>query len=134
MTNLPFKALRTHPWCFVIIDTLHLTHCVRPGVVQWPDVASVDARLAALGCKLLFLEVSPRTIWERGIKPRMNEQFLLQYARKFGRTHEEIHEYFTQEQETLLTLFAQSTMPKLRWDNGQSKKITLDTAHDFWVS
>jgi hypothetical protein len=22
-------------WCFVSIDTLHLTHCVRPGVVQW---------------------------------------------------------------------------------------------------
>src|SRR5271163_1393730 len=25
----------TRPWCFVLLDTLHLTHCVRPGVVQW---------------------------------------------------------------------------------------------------
>src|SRR5258708_17595248 len=23
------------PWCFVIADTLHLTHCVRPGIVKW---------------------------------------------------------------------------------------------------
>lgn len=28
------------PWCFVVIDTLHLTHCVRPGVVKWGDVAA----------------------------------------------------------------------------------------------
>jgi hypothetical protein len=32
------------PWCFVIVDTLHLTHCVRPGVVKWSDVAEVDER------------------------------------------------------------------------------------------
>jgi septin family protein len=25
----------TRPWCFVLVDTLHLTHCVRPGVVAW---------------------------------------------------------------------------------------------------
>src|SRR5579872_4190508 len=32
------------PSCFVLVDTLHLTHCVRPGVVSAPDVAAVDAR------------------------------------------------------------------------------------------
>jgi hypothetical protein len=51
-------------------------------------------RLAALGCKLLFLEASADSIWERGIVPRMNEQFIREYAQEFGRTHEEIHQYF----------------------------------------
>src|SRR5579871_6163567 len=61
----------TRPWCFLLMDTLHLTHCVRPGVVKWKDVATYDARLAALGCKLLFLRTSPKELWERGIKPRV---------------------------------------------------------------
>jgi thymidylate kinase len=124
----------TRPWCFVIVDTLHLTHCVRPGVVRWPDVASIDARLAALGCKLLFLQVSPATIWERGIVTRMKEQFVLNYSKKFGRTHEEIHEYFVKEQETLLKLFAHSVMPKLQWDNDQAKENALDAAYNLWMS
>jgi hypothetical protein len=64
------------PWCFVLIDTLHLTHCVRPGVVKWGDVERFDSRLAELGCKLCFLRVSPVAIWERGITPRQNEQFI----------------------------------------------------------
>src|SRR5580693_6516957 len=76
----------SRPWCFVIVDTLHLTHCVRPGIVRWSDVEPYDQRLAALGCKTLFLQGSADTIWERGIKPRLDQQFIQEYARKFGRT------------------------------------------------
>jgi thymidylate kinase len=124
----------TRPSCFVIIDTLHLTHCVRPGVVEWENVEPFDRRLAALGCKLLFLEVSPVSIWERGIKPRMNGQFILQYAQKFGRTNDEIHGYFVKEQEALTKLFARSMMAKLRFDNEQAQESALDTAYDLWMS
>jgi hypothetical protein len=85
------------PWCFVLIDTLHLTHCVRPGVVRWSDVESFDRQLAALGCKLLFLRATPATLWERGLVPRVGAQFIEEYARKFGRTHEEIHQHFVRE-------------------------------------
>src|SRR5580700_250826 len=81
----------TRPWCFVLVDTLHLTHCVRPGVVKWNDVEAFDRRLAGVGCKLLFLQGTPATISERGITPRADQQFIREYARKFGRTHEEIH-------------------------------------------
>ena len=104
----------TRPWCFLLIDTLHLTHCVRPGVAKWNDVGPYDARLAELGCKLVFLQTSPKDIWERGIKPRMKEQFILEYARKFGGTAEEIHEYFVREQDAMVRLFSRSAMPKLR--------------------
>lgn len=124
----------TRPWCFAVIDTLHLTHGVRPGVVNWENVASFDGRLAALGCKLLFLQVSPPIIWERGIKPRANEQFILQYAKKFGRSNEEIHAYFVNEQEILAKLFLQSAMPKLCLSNGDPEpERNIDAAYEFWA-
>jgi hypothetical protein len=124
----------SRPWCFVILDTLHLTHCVRPGVVKWPDVAPIDRRLAALGCKLLMLSSSPQTIWQRGIVPRVEEQFLLEYARKFGKNHHEIHSYFVREQETLADLFSRSAMPKLVMTADRPLDRSLDAAYSFWVN
>lgn len=121
------------PWCFVIIDTLHLTHCVRPGVAKWDDVAPIDRRLAALGCKLLSLHASPPTIWERGIVPRTNEQFLLEYAKKFGQTHEAMHAYFVGEQETLSGLFSQSMMRKAHIQSDGTMESVLDEAYRFWT-
>jgi hypothetical protein len=120
-------------WCFVILDTLHLTHCVRPGVVRWGDVAPIDGRLAALGCSLLALRASPQTIWERGIVPRANEQFLLEYAKKFGQTHEEMHAYFVREQETLSGLFKQSAMRKTQMQSDGTIESVLDEAYRFWT-
>ncbi|HTS35133.1 MAG TPA: hypothetical protein VMH04_05635 [Candidatus Solibacter sp.] len=122
------------PWCFVVMDSLHLTHCVRPGVVKWADVKSFDRRLAALGCKLLFLQVTPATIWERGIKPRVNEQFIRGYAQKFGRTHEEIHRYFVNEQQTLMELFDQSSMCKVRLANDSQDQTKADATYNFWCA
>lgn len=122
----------TRPWCFVIIDALHLTHCVRPGVVKWDDVKSVDRRLAALDCKLLFLKASPSALWERGIMPRVNEQFM-QYARKFGESHEAIHRYFVEEQDILAELFTRSSMPKLILNNENAAERMLSKAAAFWA-
>jgi hypothetical protein len=121
------------PWCFVLIDSLHLTHCVRPGIVQWSDVAPFDDRLAALGCKLLFLQTSPASLWERGILPRQNEQFIQQYAKKFGDTAEEIHRHFVKEQETLDDLFAHSSMPKLFMENDAAPEAVQEKAFSFWT-
>jgi hypothetical protein len=123
----------TRPWCFALVDTLHLTHCVRPGVVNWSDVAPFDRRLAAVGCKLLFLQAAPAVIWERGIKPRADQQFIQEYARKFGRTNEEIHGYFVREQETLLSLFSRSVMPKLPLQNDEAPNHVLEEALRFWI-
>jgi len=129
-------AVQEHakPWCFVILDTLHLTHCVRPGVVRWSDVEAFDRALAGLGCKLCFLHAQPHTIWERGIVPRANEQFLQQYARKFGHTPERIHRYFVREQERMLELFARSAMAKLRIEEIHVDDSVLSDVFRFWQS
>jgi len=121
------------PWCFVVIDALHLTHCVRPGVAKWKDVEVFDQRLAAIGCKLLFLKVSPPAILERGIKPRVNEQFIREYARKFGQSHQEIHNYFVREQETLAELFERSVMPKRLLNNETEPESALAAACSLWT-
>jgi hypothetical protein len=120
------------PWCFVLIDTLHLTHCVRPGVVQWSDVEAVDQRLASLGCKLCFLQLSSTATWERGITPRVKEQFIQKYAQKFGRTLAEIHQYFVCEQETLADLFSRSAMQKLTLQNDGAPGHAVEDVQRFW--
>ncbi len=121
------------PWCFVIVDTLHLTHCVRPGVVKWTDVVSVDRRLAALGCKLLLLKASPETIWKRSIEARADQQFLLEYSKKFGKNHDEIHAYFVREQQTLADLFSHSIMRKRLVQNDGTVNHALDEVYQFWM-
>jgi hypothetical protein len=121
------------PWCFVILDTLHLTHCVRPGVVKWGEVKEFDARLAAVGCKLVVLQAAPATIWERGIAPRVNEQFLLEYAKKFGRNHEEIHQYFVREQERIRELYERSVMAKRMMQSESEPESSIEDAYEFWA-
>jgi hypothetical protein len=123
----------SRPWCFVLLDTLHVTHCVRPGVVKWGDVELFDRRLADLGCKLLFLQGSPATIWERGILPRAGDQFIQEYAKKFGRTHEEIHGYFVREQEKLGELFSRSVMRKKVVQSDGALDGLLEEAFAFWT-
>ena len=122
------------PWCFVIIDTLHLTQCVRPGTLQWSDVVSVDNRMAMLGCKLVSLRASSEHLWQRGIEPRKNEPFLLNYAKKFGQTNEEIHAYFVREQEILADLFSRSFMRKLLVANDAPVENNLEEIYQFWLA
>jgi hypothetical protein len=122
----------TPPWCFVLIDTLHLTHCMRPGVLKWADVEIFDRRLAALGCKLAFLQISEGALWQRGIAPRANEQFM-QYATKFGGSPKEIHRYFVSEQQALVQLFEQSVMPKLLLNNDLPPETATSALQAFWT-
>jgi GTPase SAR1 family protein len=129
------KCVQEHdrPWCFVVVDSLHLTHCVRPGVVQWNDVEHFDRRLASIGCKLLFLQATASAIRERGIQPRINQQFIREYSKKFGRSHDEMHSYFVNEQKTLAQLFTQSSMPKRLMNGDCEPEATLDAAYSFWT-
>src|SRR5579883_3405159 len=108
------RSVRDHQRaaCFAIVDTLHLTHCVWPGRVQWRDVAPIDERLGRIGCKLLFLEGSPQTIRARGIEAAAGTQFLTEYAQKFGSTSNELCAYFVREQASIEELAARSSMQR----------------------
>lgn len=121
-----------HPSCYVLVDTLHLTHCLRPGIVRWCDVEDVDRRLAALGCKLLVLSATARVVRERTIDARDETQFLHEYARKFGRTADELHAHFVREGEVFAELYDRSAMPRLTLSNDGELDDILDAADAFW--
>ncbi|MDT4898940.1 MAG: hypothetical protein QOH25_4017 [Acidobacteriota bacterium] len=118
--------------CFVLIDTLHLTHCLRPGVLTWEDVAAFDRRLAHLGCRLLVLQAGAEVVWERSIESRTTWSFLRNYMSKFGRTDEELHKYFMYEQEQFAEMFEKSAMPKLLMPNDGDVESITGAAYKFW--
>jgi hypothetical protein len=123
------------PKFFAIVDTLYLTHCHRPGVLTWKDAAAIDRRLAMLGAKLLFLHASPSTLWERGILPRQNDQFITGYAkRKWGQTLEAIHRYFVGEQESMRATLPKTQLAHHVMDVDGDLSSYLDAAYQFWLS
>lgn len=122
----------TRASCFVLVDTLHLTHCLRPGVLTWQEVAEFDRRLAATGCKLIVLQATPEVVWERSIKARADWPFLLDYAVRFGRTHEELHKYWLSEQQQFAQMSERSAMPKLLISNNGVVESITDEAYNFW--
>ncbi|HKF54784.1 MAG TPA: hypothetical protein VKJ45_05060, partial [Blastocatellia bacterium] len=117
----------------VLIEGLHLTHCLRPGVLTWKDAVTVDQRLAAAHCKLLLLRGTDETIWSRAIQARAGWEFL-EYARKFGRTDPDLHAHFVAEQKRSDAMFAQSAMPKASIQNDGALQDAVDYAYEFWHS
>ncbi len=118
--------------CFALVDTLHLTHCLRPGVLAWQEAAAFDRRLARLGCKLIVLQAEAAVVWERSIEARTSWSFLRNYMSKFGRTDEELHRYFMYEQEQFAGMFEKSMMPKRLMPNDGDVESIEDEAYRFW--
>lgn len=58
---------------------------------------------------------------------------LLEYAKKFGKNHNEVHEYFVGEQRSLADLFWSSAMPKLLLQNEDGVESSADRAYRFWI-
>jgi hypothetical protein len=119
--------------CFVLIDCLHLTHCLRPGILTWEDAVPVDRRLAAIGCKLLLLNGKEETIRSRTIHGRSASQFLTEYALKFGETFDKIHAYFVSEQAEFVRMFQQSALEKRMLENDGSLDNIVEEAYAFWM-
>lgn len=118
-----------------VVDTLHLTHCHRPGVLAWEQVSPLDQRLARLGARLLFLHGAAETIWERGIIPRRDEEFITEYAcPRFGATLEDIHRYFVAEQERMRRLLANTAMTYREIDADDAIDRNVKEAYEFWLA
>lgn len=62
----------------------------------------------------------------------MSEQFILQYAKKFGKDLQEIHQYLVEEQESLGQMFAKSEMPKLKFQSEALEEDKVDAAYKLW--
>jgi len=122
------------PPLMCIIETLHLTLAVRPGLLSREQTLDFDAKLSGIGCKLIFIRVSPRTLWERCIWQRRKNGFITIYSQKYGDTLEEIFDYYLDEQKRLLAWFERSSMRKLLVDGDTPPEVITEEAYGFWVS
>ena len=122
------------PWSFAVLDTLHLTHCVRPGVVMWQDVITVDSRLAALGCKLVFLEASPERSGRAEFFPAAtNSSFSNTHANSDQRSRPFTNTSSANKRRSR-NLFEQSAMPKLLLDAKASVESLIEQSYAFWLA
>jgi len=119
---------------FCLIDTLHITHCFRPGNISWPDIVKYDKTLADVNCKLIFMKALPETILERAILPRSKREnlYLTKYQKRYGNNLNEIHQYYMNEQEKMGVLFENSKLNKIML---YSEQISTNekAAYDFWL-
>jgi hypothetical protein len=122
------------PKCFVLVDTLHLTHCLRPGAVGWHDVEPFDRRLAAAGCRLLLLDGEDETIRARCVGERAETQFIRGYAmRRFAPDLPGLERHFTRERDEFRRMFALSAMTKLTLAAEAPVEYVATAAHAFWM-
>ncbi len=119
---------------FSIVDTLHFTHCLRPGVVSWPDVEDFDRRLGAIGFKVLLLTGERETLRVRSIEARVGSQFLEDYARRFGNTNDEILDHFVSEQVKINQLSMLTNMRVAHVSAAVDLHTASAVAFDFWRS
>lgn len=117
-----------------IVETLHLTLALRPGLLTRKQILDYDERLAELGCKLVFIHISSQAHWQRCIWERRNNGFITKYGVKYGRDLTEIHNYYMREQDQMLELFEHSQMNKLLLDGELPSETMLETAYRFWSS
>jgi thymidylate kinase len=119
---------------FVIIDTLHITHCFRPGTVSWTDVSTYDKLLAGMNCKLIFIKAMPETILERAILKRntADKFYLSKYQIKYGKTLEEVHQYYITEQQKMEDLIKQSILNRMTLFSEDTPQANQDAAFKFW--
>jgi hypothetical protein len=122
------------PKTFVTVDTLHLTHCLRPGVLQWSDVADIDRRLANAGCKLLLLDAADETVRARTVLARAETEFIRGYALgRFGDSGEALVAHFCRERDRFREMFSLSVMVKLRLQAERSAAELTDAGARFWL-
>jgi thymidylate kinase len=127
-------ASATRTKCVVLIDTLHLTHCLRPGVVAWNDVEEVDSRLAAMGARLLLLDAADQTVEERSVIARADTEFIQHYALgRFGRDEAELVRYFQAERDEFRTMFERSSMRKLLLAAESGREELASEAAGCWL-
>ena len=121
--------------CFILIDTLHLTHCLRPGALRWRDVVPFDERLAAIGAKLLLLDAEDDTVRIRTVEKRAATEFIRDYARgRFGADDTALVAHFQRERDAFREMFDASIMAKRQIAAERPMDDVASAAFAWWSS
>jgi len=99
--------------------------------MAWSDVEEIDRRLAKLNCKLCLLTMDDSILEDRIISGRNSAW--RGYLSRYGKTNEEILEYYAVQQKLLRSLCDKSELDTLIVDTTEaSVDDTLDQALNFW--
>ena len=97
---------------WLVVDSLHLTQWVRPGVLGLSSFASIDKQLARIGARGVLLVVTRETVRQRVIVGRAKTPFRT-YAAKWAPDDAALLARFVAEQETMKEVCGISLM---KWD------------------
>jgi len=103
---------------FYLFERFHLTHVFRFAHMSWPQVASIDDRLNALGAMLCLLTVNAENL-EKRLFSRKNKCWL-NYLKQYGNTPAEVVETLMLRQELALKLTERSSLPVLIVDTSDN--------------
>jgi hypothetical protein len=107
----------------VVVDTLHITQFVRPGILSLESFLEVDEALRQLGASLAILRIGEEQIRMRAVVARQNTGFA-RYARKFGATEAELARHFSREQAQLIALaVGRSRLPVRLYDGEEPEEL-----------
>ena len=81
----------------ILVDTLHVTQHVRPGILSARAFQRIDAALRQLGTRGIFLRADLPTLFARAVVARRGTGFL-RYASKFAASERGLAEHFCAEQ------------------------------------
>jgi hypothetical protein len=94
----------------------------------------IDRRLTAIGGRLLLVDGDDETVRLRTVQARAGTEFIESDALgRFGRDHDQLTSYFQHERDRFRTLFAASTMTKLRVHAEDPAVGNIARAAAFWL-
>jgi hypothetical protein len=83
---------------------------------------------------MIFIRARPETLWERIIQERGKDPlFLGHYQQKFGRSAEEVHQYYIWEQAEMEKLAHRASLPTLFLQAEDSREDLLFATYVFWM-
>jgi hypothetical protein len=108
----------------VVVDTLHVTQFVRPGILSLESFLEVDEALRQLGASLAILKLGEEQIRARTVVARRNTGFS-RYTHRFGATEAEVVRHFSREQAELVDLALGRSRLTVRLYDGEQPEALL---------
>lgn len=114
-----------------VFERFHFTHVHHYNHMSWSDVQGIDLRLAKLNCKICLFAVDDSILENRIITGRDSDW--RGYLARYGKTNEEIIEYYVAQQKQVRDLCDESALETLIVDTTNSSvEETLEQVLTFW--
>lgn len=114
-----------------VLERFHLTHVCHYPHMTWDHVRPIDRRLVGLNCKIGLLIIPDGLLRERIIAGR--DESWRAYLSRYGKTDEEILQYYAAQQQQMHDLCEKSELDTLILDaTNRSLTEAVNRVLDFW--